>query len=77
MEANFWRGVWGPLNANTDSGPRGSKPPGSSSRVVDTLETSLEHFVSLVYSAERILKYIWIKQLALRISSKVLIYHFE
>jgi len=77
MEANFWRGVWGPQNANTGSGPRGLKPPESSSRVVDTLETSLEHFVSLVYSAERILKYIWIKQLALRISSKVLIYHFE
>ena len=39
--------------------PRGSKPPGNSrkkhfSRVVDTLETSLEHFVSLLYSVEKV-----------------------
>jgi hypothetical protein len=67
--------------------PRGSKysSPGSSrnkpfSRVVQlvyTLETSIEHFVSLKYSVGRSPRYMWIKQLKLRIPIGVLIYHFK
>jgi len=65
MEANFRREIWGPLKAKPWQWPRGSKLSEKNhfSRVVDTLETSLEHVVSLMYSADR--------------SPRYIIYHFE